>query len=385
MGTREALFSLQVLFQRCRDVNSDIYACFIDYQKAFDRVQHTKMIQILEGLGLNKKDLRIIVNLYWNQTASVRVNNESTEAVKIMRGVRQGCVLSPVLFNIYSEHIFREALETEHIGVNVNGEILNNLRYADDTVVFANTPEGLQELLDRLVTASEKYGLDVNTDKTKIMVIKKQQDQVPSSLYIKGNKVKQVKTYTYLGTVINQQWDHSQEIKCRIEKARKGFNDMSKLFKSHDVGLHTKIRMIRCYVFSVLYYGMEAWTLTEASTRKLEAFEMWLYRRILRIPWVDKVPNAEVLRRMGKEMEVLNTIKCRKLEYLGHIMRHPEKYHLLQLILQGKIQGRRGPGRRRISWLKNLRTWFGKTTSELFRAAANKIIIAGMVANIRNG
>lgn len=78
-------------------------------------------------------------------------------------------------------------------------------------------------------------------------------------------------------------------------------------------------------------------------------------------------------------------IKKRKLEYLGHVMRNKDRYSLLQTIIQGKILGRRGPGRRRISWLRNLRTWFGKTSAELFRACTNKVIIANMIANIRNG
>jgi len=111
MGTREAIFSLQVLFQRTRDVNQNIYACFIDYQKAFDNLNHDKLIEILDNVGVDKGDLRTISNLYWNQRAVIRVDGELSEEVLIKRGVRQGCVLSPLFFNIYSEFIYREALE----------------------------------------------------------------------------------------------------------------------------------------------------------------------------------------------------------------------------------------------------------------------------------
>lgn len=124
---------------------------------------------------------------------------------------------------------------------------------------------------------------------------------------------------------------------------------MSKLFKSHNLKLDIKVKFLRCYVFSILYYGMESWTLTEATQKKLEAFGMWLYRRILRISWVDRVTNETLLERMEKEKEVMKTIKRRKLEYLGHIMRNDNKYKLLKSILQGKVVGKRGPGRRRIS------------------------------------
>ncbi|CAG9832009.1 unnamed protein product [Diabrotica balteata] len=143
--------------------------------------------------------------------------------------------------------------------------------------------------------------------------------------------------------------------------------------------------MLRCYFFSVLFYGVESWSLNEDMCRKLEASEMWLYRRMLKIPWTDRVTNEEVLRRMNKNREVLTTIKSRKLQFFGHIMRNESRYALLQFILQGKIFGKRVSGRRRTSWLKNLRVWFNTTSVKLSRAAADKIKIAMMIANIRNG
>ena len=159
---------------------------------------------------------------------------------------------------------------------------------------------------------------------------------------------------------------------------------MATTLKSHELPMGLKIRILQCYVFSVLYYGVEAWTLTAATEAKLEAFEMWLYRRMLRVSWTQRVTNEEILRRMGKAKEVLATVKRRKLQYLGHIMRHEERYQLPICILQGKILGARGRGRRRISWLRNLREWFNQSTPGLFRAAVNRGITQ-MVANIRIG
>lgn len=159
---------------------------------------------------------------------------------------------------------------------------------------------------------------------------------------------------------------------------------MKMLFTSKDISLQLKLRLMRCYVLSVLFYGVEAWTTTEATLKKLEAVEMWIYRRILKIPWTDHITNVEVMQRIGKEKEVVFTVKKRKLEYLGHIMRH-DKYRLLQLIVQGKVHGKRGPGRRRHSWMHNLRQWFGLSSVDLFRSAVNKIRTALLIANVRNG
>lgn len=105
MGTREALVTINILIQKALDVNKDIYACFIDFEKAFDKVQHDKLKQILIEKNINSKDLQIIKCLYWNQTAQIKVDEELSEDIMILRGVRQGCVLSPMLFNIYSEAI----------------------------------------------------------------------------------------------------------------------------------------------------------------------------------------------------------------------------------------------------------------------------------------
>ncbi|KAI5707563.1 hypothetical protein M8J77_011831 [Diaphorina citri] len=342
------------------------------------------MIKILKKTGIDDKDLKIITNLYWNQSATIRVDGEQTEAIKIERGVRQGCILSPLLFNIYSEQIFKEALEEVDEGIPLNGERLNNIRYADDTIVFSDSLEGLQSLVNKIAAVSAKYGLDINSKKTKFMAISKS-NIANANITINNQPIERVTQSSYLGTIINENWDNSQEVRSRIAKATAAFNKMSKIFKSHDLTISTKVRLLKCYIFSILLYGVESWTLNENTTKKLEAFEMWLYRRILKISWIEHVTNEEVLRRMKKERELMNIIKVRKLQYLGHIMRNDNKYTLLQLIIQGKIEGKRGRGRRRISWLHNLRKWTGKTSTELFRIAVNKIKLAKLVANIRNG
>jgi len=113
--------------------------------------------------------------------------------------------------------------------------------------------------------------------------------------------------------MINEKWDNIHEIKCRIGKARTTFNKMRAFFKSHNLSLKSKMRHIRCYVFSILLYGVKSWTLNDVITKKIEAFELWLYRRILKIPWTARITNAEVLKRMKKDTELVNAIKIRKL------------------------------------------------------------------------
>lgn len=381
MGTREAIFALNVLSQRCLDVNQDLYICFIDYSKAFDNVKHEKLMSILQRLNIDHQDIQIIANLYWRQTARVRYDNNMTDEINIQKGVRQGCILSPMLFNIYSECIFQEALEDETVGVIINGRPINNIRYADDTVLIATSPEDLQRLLNKVTMVSEEYGLHINVNKTKTMVISKR-DNNAGNLTLGNRTVENVQRFRYLGTIINQNVTHKSEILSRIEQARQSFMKLKKLLTAQNLSLTLRVRMVRCYVFSVLLYGLEGWTLNKEITKRLESFELWVYRRMLKISWTDRVTNQQVLERMNKELEVLFTIKKRKLEFLGHISRN-DKYEILQLIMQGKIIGRRSVGRRRISWLRNLREWFGLSSVQLFRTAISKVKIAMLISNLR--
>ncbi|GFR93647.1 retrovirus-related Pol polyprotein LINE-1 [Elysia marginata] len=151
--------------------NKEIYACFIDYAKAFDRVQHSEMIRILEKIGIDGKDIRIIAHFYWHQKATIRSGCDISDFTSIKRGVRQGCVLSPYLFNIYTEFIFRKT--SNFPGLNIGGRKFNNIRYADDTVLLTENNEVLQLLAEAVNKNSNDAGLEMNVKKTKTMVITK--------------------------------------------------------------------------------------------------------------------------------------------------------------------------------------------------------------------
>jgi len=382
LGTRDALFGLQVLLQRCRDYNITVYLCFIDFEKAFDKVKHNRLIEVLHKHQVDDKDARIICNLYMKQKASVMFENQFTDEIEIKRGVRQGCVLSPLLFNAYSEEIFKEALDDVDVGIVVNGEKINNMRYADDTVVLASTPEGLQFLLNRINAKCNDYGLKLNTQKTKYMVVSRS-PITDMEFKISNENIDRVENFRYLGCQINDKIDHTIEIRCRIEQARSAFIRMKKVLCSRNIHLNLRVRLARCFVFSVLLYGVEAATISATSMKRLEAFELWVYRRMLKISWTDRISNETVLNRMRKEKEIAKTVKSRKLSYFGHIMRNMNKYRILHNILQGTIaRGRRPPGRRQMSWMKNLRQWYGQTNAQLFRSAVDRVKVKNMIANM---
>ena len=306
----------------------------------------------------------------------------STTDIEILKGVRQGCILSPLLFNLYSESIFQEAVEYLEVGIKVNGKPINNIRYADDTVLLAGNEKDLQCLVDRVSSISQSHGLKININKTKFMIISKQNIE-NIRIQVEDQNIERVRRFKYLGCWLNDKWDPDEEIKHRIEIARNTFFKMKTLLCNRDLNLTTRWRATKCYVLSTLLYGVEGWTLKARTMSRLDSFEMWLYRRMLKISWTERITNLEVLERMCKDQELLTTIKRRKAAYFGHIFRN-NKYSFLQLIVEGKIEGRRGIGRKRFSWLRNLRQWFNiGEASAIIRLAQDREEFQLMVANLR--
>ena len=148
--------------EKARELQKNIYFCCIDYAKAFDCVDHKKLWKI--------HLICLLRNLYAGQEATVRTGHGTTDWFQIGKGVRQGCILSPCLFNLYAEYILRNAgLEETQAGIKIAGRNINNLRYADDTTLMAESEEELKSLLMKVKVESEKVGLKLNIQKTKIM------------------------------------------------------------------------------------------------------------------------------------------------------------------------------------------------------------------------
>ena len=171
LGTRESILNLRMVIERSLEMQNDVYICFIDYTKAFDRVIHSKVIDCLKEVGIEDRDLQIITKMYWEQTAVVKTDTGITEECKIKKGVRQGCVLSASPFNLYREKIFREIDHAS--GVVIGGTNINDNRYSDDAAVMATTAADLQEVTTKINEKGKTYGMEVNVKKTKTIVVSK--------------------------------------------------------------------------------------------------------------------------------------------------------------------------------------------------------------------
>ena len=210
-GTRDHIANICWIIERAREFQKNIYFCFIDYAKAFDCVDLNKLWKILQDMGIPDHLTCPLRNLYACQEATVRTGHGTTDWLQIGKGVRQGCILSPCLFNLYTEYIMRNAeLDEAQAGIKIVGRDINNLRYANYTTLMAESEE-LKGLLMKVKEESEKVGLKLNIQKTKIMA-----SGPITSWEIDGETVETVADFIFGGSKITADGDCSHEIKRHL-------------------------------------------------------------------------------------------------------------------------------------------------------------------------
>ena len=243
-------------------------------------MDHNKLWKILKEMGIPDRLTYLLRNLYAGQEATVRTGHGTTDWFQIRKGVHQGCISSPYLFNLYEEYIMRNAgMEEAQAGIKIAGRNINNLRYADDTTLMAGSEGKLKSLLMKVKEESEKVGLKLNIQKSKIMA----SDPI-TSWQIDGETVQTVADFIFLGFKITADGDCNHEIKRHLLLGRKVMFNLDSILKSRDITLPTKVRLVKAMVFPVVRYGCEGWTIKKAEHQRIDDFELWYWRRLLRVP-----------------------------------------------------------------------------------------------------
>ena len=202
-GTRDQTANIRWIIEKAREFqkNKKIYFCFIDYAKTVDSLDHNKL-KILKDMGIPDNLTCLLRNLYAGQEATVRTGQRTTDWFQIENGACQGCILSPYLFNLYAEYIMRNAgLDEAQAGIKIAGRNISNLRYTDDTTLMAQIEEELKSLLIKVKEESEKVGLKLNIQKTKIMA-----SSSITSWKIDGETMETVTDFIFLGSKIIWRW-----------------------------------------------------------------------------------------------------------------------------------------------------------------------------------
>ena len=180
-------------------------------------------------------------------------------------------------------------LEEAQAGIKFTGRNINNLRYADDTTLMAESEEELKSLLMKVNEESEKVGLKLNVQKTKIMA-----SGPNTSWQIDGETLETVADFILGGSKITVDGDCSHEVKRCLLLERKAMTNLDSILKSRDITLPTKVRLVKAIVFPVVMYGCESWTVKKAEHRRIDAFKLWCWRRLLRVPWTARRSNQSI-------------------------------------------------------------------------------------------
>ena len=205
-------------------------------------------------------------------------------------------------------------LEESQTEIKIARRNINNFRYADDTTLMAESEE-LKSLLMKVKEESEKVGLKLNIQKTKIMA-----SGPITSWQIDGETVETVADFILGGSKITADGDCSLEIKRCLLLGRKVMTNVDSILKSRDITLPTKVHLVKAMVFPVVMYGCESWTVKKAERRRIDAFELWCWGRLLRVPWNARRSNQSILKEISPGCSLEGTLLKPKLQYFGHFM-----------------------------------------------------------------
>ena len=224
-GTRDQIANIWWNIEKAKEFRKNIYFCFTDYTKTFDCVDHNKLRKVLKEMGLPDHLTCLLRNLYAGQEATVRTGHGTTDWFQIGKGIHQGCILSPCLFNFYAEHITRNAgLDKAQAGIKIAGRNINNLRYADDTTLIAESEKKLKSLLMKVKEESEKAGLKQHS--------KNEDHGIQSHHFMAnrwGNNGNSRKLYFFLDSKITADGDCSHEIKRHLLLGRKAVTNLDSI------------------------------------------------------------------------------------------------------------------------------------------------------------
>ena len=269
----------------------------------------------------------LLRNLYADQEATVRIGHGTTDWFQIGKGVWQDCILSPCLFNLH--------VEWEMLGWRkhkLKSRLLGEISITSNMQIAEN--KELKRLLMKVKDESGNVGLKLNIQKTKIMA-----SGPITSWQIDGETVEAVTDFTFLGSKITAYGDCSHAIERRLLLGRKVMTNLDSILKSRDISLSTKVHLVKAMVFSVVMYGCENWTIEQIECQRIDAFELWYWRRLLRVPCTERWSNQSILKEISPGYSLEELILKLKLQYFGHPMRGADSFE--KTLMLGKTEGRR--------------------------------------------
>lgn len=353
-STTDHIFTVTQVMEKFVEHNKILYLAFVDYTKAFDSISHECVWNCLREQGIHTKYINILQTIYKETQAKVKLERVGT-TFPINRGVKQGDPISPKLFTALLETIFRNMnIEDQSFGININGERLTHLRFADDIVILAENHEDIQAMLTKLDTESQKVGLYMNPTKTKVMT-----NGITKPIYIDSGIIDYVPDYIYLGQTISFQNPMNKEIDRRIASAWKRYWSNKDVFKSN-LPVNLKKKIMDNTILPALLYGCQTWSLTKNIVRKIITFQRATERSMLGLKLQDRVKNTEI-RRITKITDAVDMLCRLKWKWAGHVARTTDGRWSERILHWYPRDTTRPPGRPKRRWCDDIVEIAGNT------------------------
>ena len=253
------IYTLNQIIEKTNEYNLPLCVGFIDYEKAFDSVEHFAIFEALRKININETYVQILENIYRKATASIQMDDLVSEKFQIKRGVRQGDPISPKLFSAAIETIF-QMVDLDK-GLNIDGETLTNLRFADDVALTTNNITEMEEQLNRLNKNCKNIELKMHKGKTKYMT----NFQNNQEIHIDSEKIEEVTNYKYLGQTTYLKDTTKEEVTCRIRAGWSCFGTNREIFQDDKMPLSLKRQVFDQCVLPTMTYGCQTWSLTKAT------------------------------------------------------------------------------------------------------------------------
>lgn len=352
-STIDHLQAIRTLIEKTTEYNIPLHLAFVDFHKAFDSVETWAFIQAMNDTRIDSRYTNLLKYIYKNATFHVKINEDlKTDKIKVNRGIRQGDTISPKLFTLALENVFK-TLQWETKGINIDGSYLHHLRFADDIVLISSDVHELSNMLEQLNNASKKIGLKMNIAKTKIISNTKEQ------IYIDGTKLENVEEYIYLGHVIKiGKENQTAEIKRRIKLAWAGFGKMNYIFRNSSIPINLKRKVFDTCILPIATYGLETMAMTGRTANQLRVMQRAMERAMLGITLRDRKRNEDI-RQRTKVMDIIKRTAELKWQWVGHVARQDQAKWTTKLTYWRPRQTRRSTGRPQRRWLDDIKRQAG--------------------------
>ena len=345
-STTDQIFTLKQIFEKSWEYAKDVFACFVDLEKAYDRIPRDKLWRVLQDYGIDGQLLLAIKSFYCKPEVCVRVNGKQSKPFHVGIGLRQGCVLSPLLFIIYMNWIDKHSRTDECI--TIGSCKISRLLFADDLVLLADTESGLQRALSGFEAACNIAGMKISTTKTEILHLSRNPNQC--SLHSSGVPLKQVERFKYLGVSFTSNGRQDEEIDIRAGKASAVMRALQySVVLKRELSKKAKLSVFKTIFVPILTYGHESWVMTEKVRSQVQASEMRFLRRIEGVTLLDKVRSSEIRKSLNVDPLLLR-IERSQLRWYGHVSRMSQE-RIPKQVLLARMVGRRPIGRPRTRWL----------------------------------